>query len=72
MKRVNIYLARVTALCSHFVDLGLGNVSTLFSLLQLMLDLPALGQVRICLLLLESNTQTSVQILKKAYSTVQE
>lgn len=45
-------LAHVTTLDPHLVDLGLSNVSTLFSLLQLMLHLPELGQVGIGMLLL--------------------
>ena len=47
-----IYLARVTALSSELVDLGLSNVSTLLSLLQLMLNLPEPGHVGVGLLLL--------------------
>lgn len=48
-----IYLATFTALSSQLVDLGLCNVSTLLSLLQLVLDLPALGQMNSGLLLLK-------------------
>merc|ERR1719309_46905 len=44
-------LARITALGSQLVDLGLSNVSTLLSLFQLVLNLPALGQVNVGLLL---------------------
>lgn len=47
-----IYLARVAALSSQLVDLGLGNVGTFLGLLKLMLDLPVLGQMDIGLLLL--------------------
>ena len=46
-----VYLG-VTAFSSYLVDLGFSDVSALFSLLQLMLNLPALGQVRVgCFLL---------------------
>merc|ERR1719430_683978 len=44
-------LARVTGLCSQLVDLGLSNVCALLSLLELMLNLPALGQMNVGLLL---------------------
>ena len=57
IKVIYIYLARVTALCPQLVDLRLCNVSTLLCLLQLMLDLPALGQMNIGLLLLEYMTE---------------
>ena len=46
------YLSTIAALGPEFVDLGLSNVSTLLSLLQLMLNLPDLGQVGIGLFLL--------------------
>ena len=46
------HLSAIAALGPEFVDLGLSNVSTLLSLLQLMLNLPALGQVSIGLFLL--------------------
>ena len=46
------HLSAIAALGPEFVDLGLSNVSTLLSLLQLMLHLPALGQVSIGLFLL--------------------
>ena len=46
------YLSGIAALDLELVDLGLSNVSTLLSLLQLMLNLPALGQVSIGLFLL--------------------
>lgn len=60
------YLARVTAFCSQLVDLGLCNVCTLLSLLQLVLDLPALGQMSIGLFLLE-NKQKKSYIQKNIY-----
>ena len=46
------YLSGIAALNLELVDLGLSNVSTLLGLLQLMLNLPALGQVSIGLFLL--------------------
>ena len=46
------HLSAIAALGPELVDLGLSNVSTLLSLLQLMLNLPALGQVSIGLFLL--------------------
>ena len=49
-----MYLSRVTALGPELVDLGLSNVSTLLSLLQLMLHLPQLGEMGVGLFLLLS------------------
>ena len=45
--------ADVTALGPQLVDLGLGDVGAFLSLLQLMLDPPAPGQLRVGLLLLK-------------------
>ena len=46
------YLSAIAALGPELVDLGLSNVGTLLRLLQLMLNLPALGQVGVGLFLL--------------------
>ncbi len=50
------YLEYVPALCSQLVDLGLGDVSALLSLLHLMLHLPVPGQVSVGLLFLKDTT----------------
>jgi len=50
------YLARIAAPGPHLVDLRLSDVSPLLSLLQLMLNLPGLGQVGVGLLLLLGNS----------------
>ncbi len=63
-----IYLARVTALGSQLVDLGLCNVSTLLSLLQLVLDLPALGQMNVGLLLLQCKNGNILKWLSGIFS----
>ena len=49
---MNRHYLGVTTFSSHLVDLGFSDVGTLLSLLQLMLNLSALGQVSVgCLLL---------------------
>lgn len=45
--------SNVTALGPELVDLGLSNVSSLFSFFKLMLDLPEAAQVSIGLFLLK-------------------
>ena len=50
--KIRIYLSSISALGSQLVDLGLSDVSTLLSFLQLMLHLPEPGQVSVGLLLL--------------------
>lgn len=59
-----MYLAaNFTALGSKLVDLGLGDVSTLQSFLQLMLHLPVPGQVSVGLLLLFGSQKYNIQQL---------
>lgn len=50
------YLDNFATLGSEFVDLGLGDVGSLLSLLHLMLHLPKPGQVSVGLLLLCDKT----------------
>ena len=57
----------VAALSSHLVDLGLGDVSALLSLLQLMRNLPELGQVGVgCFLLQYDRGGSKSHYLKRA------
>lgn len=48
------HLDHVTTLDFHLIDLGLGDVGTLFGLLQLVLHLPQLRQMGVGLLLLSN------------------
>lgn len=57
-KRFRCYLSEISALGSHLVDLGLGNVGSLLCLLHLVLCLPQLSEVDVGLLLLAEAKRT--------------